>query len=387
MDPKEIGRYKVLRKLGQGAFGDAYLAEDPSIVRHVVIKLARPEVGDVRDRFGAEVRVLAPIKSPYVNRVYHVGLFEGRAYLVSEFIEGSSLAITLEQAGRLPLESALLVVSGLAEGLAAAHENGVIHRDIKPSNVLLRNGNPARPVLIDFGIAGFLDRESRRTRSGQIFGTAYYMSPEQVMGKPQSAASDIYGLGILLFEMLFGKLPFGADSDFEVFRRVLEAELTFPDIPVVPRSVQQLIRQCLERDPARRPQSAHEFLRLVDPITSGWQRAADSTPSSPMVPSQAPGSLRIAKWSLGRRAWLTGASVGILLVVGLLYQASLSRDSPNDKPVSPPQPRPPISTPVLSPPRESGAGDPKAHWNRSCPSRISSGAGHQKMAFEKGQSN
>jgi serine/threonine-protein kinase len=345
MDPKEIGRYKVLRQLGQGAFGDVYLAEDPVMGRHVVIKLARPDVGDVRDRFRAEVRLLRPIESPYVNRVFDTELFEGRACLVSEFIKGPSLAITLEQTGPLPLESALRVARGLAEGLAVAHRNGVIHRDIKPSNVLLREGDFARPVLIDFGIAGFLERESHSTRSGQIFGTAYYMSPEQVMGKPQSATSDIYGLGILLFEMLFGNLPFKADRDIDVFRKVLDGPLTFPDIPAISGSVQQLIRQCLEKDPARRPQSANEFLRIVESVTSeSPQRAARGTLSSPIPPSQLPRSSRVAKRSSSSRAWLIGASVGALLVVGLLYLV-LSRHLPSNVP-NPDLTHPPISAPV-----------------------------------------
>ena len=358
--PNEIGRYRVIRQLGQGAFADVYLAEDPVQGGSVAIKLARPDVGDIRDRFVDEARLLSRIGSPYTNRVFDNGLYEGRAYLVSEFIEGGSLANTLDHVGRIPLESGLLVIRGLAEGLAVAHRNGLIHRDIKPANILLRGGNYASPVLIDFGVAGFLEPGSHLTQSGQIFGTAYYMSPEQLLGKPQSVASDIYGLGIVLFQMLFGIRPFEADRDFDVFRKVLEGSLTFPDFPTVPGSVQDLIRQCLDKDPTRRPQSADDFLRIIDAVTREVPRSeGPTTLLSPQLPAQSASArnVRLYGWlssqpspaathSSGWRPWATGATLGILLGIGLLYLAWLIH-FPAPKTSAHPNPGPPpISMPV-----------------------------------------
>ena len=161
MQPTEIGRYKIISELGQGGFGTTYLAEDASLGREVAIKLARAASSDYHERFVKEAQVYAEIVSPYIARIYETGVFDGRQYLVFEYIKGTTLDKVIQRAGPLPAVSALKVVKSLASALVLVHSRSIIHRDIKPSNVILRGDDFERPTLLDFGVAGRLPRRTR----------------------------------------------------------------------------------------------------------------------------------------------------------------------------------------------------------------------------------
>lgn len=269
MDKRLIGEcYELERKLGEGSFGETWRARDLSRAgMPVVVKISRAGQGArlAHTRELAAIRQLPDV--PHIARVVCHGGDDDRAWIAYEWIEGRDLAAVLGT-GPLPLPVALPIARALAEALAALHARGFIHRDLKPSNVLL----PAHPerdgpaVLLDFGLAGALRVETQTTAAGQIFGTPAYMSPEQVTGRPQSAAADVYGLGMLLFEMLYGRPPFVPGSVMALFESILQEPVSIPDTPKVPPAVRDLLLRCLAKEPAQRPADGVAVLALLDAL-------------------------------------------------------------------------------------------------------------------------
>ena len=272
------GRFRILRRLGEGAFGPSYLAEEPSTGRRVVLKVASAadEDGSLGRRLVAEGKVLSRVAGPRIARLLDVGTLEnGRPYLVLEWTEGLTLREVLD-GGALSPAQALDVLGALSEAVASVHAAGVIHRDLKPTNVVLPAG-PRGPrfeeaTLIDFGAFGELVRRTRwesskaQTVAGEFYGTPYYMAPEQIAAAPQTAATDIYGLGLLLFEMLFGRPPFHGEPLVSFLGKRLKGEIPLPAEPPLPGDVRSLLSDLLRGDPAARPQSAAEVRSRVEKI-------------------------------------------------------------------------------------------------------------------------
>jgi serine/threonine protein kinase len=211
--PRPFGRYQLLKRLGEGGMGSVYLAEDTTLARRVALKipLFGPDDGpEGRERFFREARAAATLDHPYLCPVYDVGEIEGQLYLTMAYIEGKSLAESLRGEGLPPRQVAALV-GKLALALEAAHAKGVVHRDLKPANVMIKaSGQRREPVIVDFGLARRDDAdEVRVTKTGQVMGTLGYMSPEQIRGdKSIGPPCDIYALGVMLYELLTGQLPF-----------------------------------------------------------------------------------------------------------------------------------------------------------------------------------
>jgi formylglycine-generating enzyme required for sulfatase activity len=212
--PKQFGRYRIIRRLGQGGMGSVYLAEDTQLGRRVALKVPHFGPGDgpeARERFFREARTAATLDHPSLCPVHDVGEVDGRLYLTMAFIEGKPLAEAIP-AGGVPPRQAAALVRRLALGLEEAHARGVVHRDLKPANVMLKvTSRGQEPVIVDFGLAHRADpSEVRVTRSGQMLGTLGYMAPEQIRGDPKAIgpACDIYALGVILYELLTGELPF-----------------------------------------------------------------------------------------------------------------------------------------------------------------------------------
>jgi formylglycine-generating enzyme required for sulfatase activity/serine/threonine protein kinase len=212
--PERFGRYRIIKRLGQGAMGSVYLAEDTHLRRCVALKV--PDLGtqadpEARTRFLDEARTAATLDHPYLCPVHDAGEIDGRLYLTMAYIEGQSLKETLHGEGLPPRQVAALV-GKLALAMQEAHARGVIHRDLKPSNIMIKTtGQRREPVIVDFGLAHRDDPEEvRLTRSGQVMGTLGYMAPEQIRGDLSEVglACDIYALGVLLYELLTGRLPF-----------------------------------------------------------------------------------------------------------------------------------------------------------------------------------
>ncbi|ATB35246.1 hypothetical protein CYFUS_000658 [Cystobacter fuscus] len=269
------GRYTLLRTLGRGGMGTVYQARDSLVGDLVALKMlqlgehAGPEA---LERFRREVRLARRITHPHVARMHDLGTHEGQAFLTMEYVQGEDLRSRLARERTLSAPHGARIALAVCEGLAAAHAAGVVHRDLKPANVLLES--EGRVVLTDFGIARALAREAASSTQGAI-GTPLYMAPEQVAGEPVDARADLYAVGLLLYEMLTGQMPFGSDEPWAVAMARLRQPA--PDLrqhPGIPAPLAELVNHCLARAPEERPASASEIARrLHDWLASEGQLA------------------------------------------------------------------------------------------------------------------
>src|SRR5687767_8681421 len=263
-----LGPYRVDAEIGAGGMGHVFRATDTRLGRAVAIKVLpehRWSDPQLRLRFEREARALSSLSHPNLCSLYDIGELEQSGgsipYLVMEFLEGETLRDRLAN-GRIGMRKALMWAAQIAHGLAAAHQKGVIHRDLKPENVFITEGELLK--ILDFGLAMTTQTSDTstvvRTQPGMVMGTAHYMSPEQVRGVPLDARSDIFSLGIVLFEMLTGQVPFHARSPIETMNAILIDDP--PDIGSlieIPENVEELVWRCLEKDPARRFSSARDL--------------------------------------------------------------------------------------------------------------------------------
>ena len=303
------GRYRVVGLLGRGGMGEVYRADDLKLGQAVALKFL-PDVVESDparlQRFLNEVKLARQISHPNVCRVYDVGEVDGQHYLSMEYVDGEDLASLLRRIGRLPGDKAIQIARQLCAGLAAAHDKGVLHRDLKPANVMLDGEGRVR--ITDFGLAAIVGQV---TGADVHAGTPGYMAPEQLAGKDVSVASDIFSLGIVLFELFTGKPVFKANSAAEL-ARLHQENRTSPSslVPDLDPAVERVILRCLSRHPSERPTSALAVAAALpggDPLAAAL--AAGETPSPEMVAAAGEaGGLRPLT------AWLALAGVLVLLV-------------------------------------------------------------------------
>jgi serine/threonine protein kinase/tetratricopeptide (TPR) repeat protein len=271
---KQLGHYVVLSRLGAGGMGDVYVALDKRLDRKVALKLPRPEVSASVDRlmmFRREARAAAALNHPNIVQLYAVEEVDGLTFMALELVHGRTLRELLSDAVPLALPRAISFASQIAEGLACAHAAGVLHRDLKPANVMIAEHD--RVKILDFGVAKFSrsgpawDSETVTTSgemstSGTAVGTVGYMSPEQALGKTLDARTDLFALGVILFEMATGKAPFEGDTPAAIFDQLLNRRPLSPRWlnPALPSSLAAIIDKLLEKDPERRYRTASEFL-------------------------------------------------------------------------------------------------------------------------------
>ena len=267
LDGKTIdGSYTVTTQLGEGAMGAVFLANDATgaqVALKVVLDGA-PDVLRAPQRFFREVKSLNKLEHPNIVELLDFGRDEQLhlSYMVMEVVSGDDLS-KLVAMGRCTPELALLVARHVADGLALAHEQGIVHRDLKPANVMLcpqPDGSVVAKVL-DFGLAMLVDAETRLTKTGTAPGTVSYMSPEQLLGETADARTDIYGLGVILYEMLLGAPAFRGANQTEIALEVLQGRPPAPPhtkFPDVPRPLSELVAEMMRRDRAQRPSSADE---------------------------------------------------------------------------------------------------------------------------------
>jgi len=277
-------RYRIIAKLGQGGMGEVYRADDVVLCQAVALKFLPPEVTDnpqALDRFRNEVRIARQVSHPNVCRVYDLGEIDGQLFLSMEYVDGEDLGVLLRRIGRLPEAKALEVSRKLCAGLAAAHEKGVLHRDLKPGNVML--DSHGQVLITDFGLAALAGQvEGAEVRNG----TPAYMAPEQLDGKEVTVRSEIYSLGLVLYEIFTGKRPFESTTLADLVRTRNESTPTSPSTLVhdLDPAVERVILRCMERDPALRPSSALAVAAALpggDPLAAAL--AAGETPSPQMV--------------------------------------------------------------------------------------------------------
>jgi beta-lactam-binding protein with PASTA domain/predicted Ser/Thr protein kinase len=258
------GRYRVLKRLGSGGMADVYCAEDQQLGRRVALKLLYRHLSeDVQfvERFRREASSAAGLQHPNIVSIFDRGEWDGTYYIAMEYVEGRTLKDVVRERGPAPDEAAVDIVLQVLRAARFAHQRGIVHRDIKPQNVLI--DEDGRVKVTDFGIARA--GASDMTETGSIMGTAQYLSPEQAQGRPVDARSDLYSIGIVLYELLTGRVPFDAESPVSVaLKQVSEAPIPPRELdPAIPPALEGVVLRALEKDPARRFQSADEFIEAL----------------------------------------------------------------------------------------------------------------------------
>jgi hypothetical protein len=308
------GRYKLEAKLGSGGMSTVYLAKDGTLDRDVAVKVMHREMSEQPDqleRFRQEARAVAKLSHPNVVAVIDAGEDSGHPYIVFEYVEGETLKQRIGRVGALDPQEALAYAIEIARGLTVAHARNMVHRDIKPQNVLI--DAEGRAKLTDFGISRQLEQDGM-TATGRVLGTTDYVAPEQAMGRGADPRSDVYSLGVVLYEMLIGQVPFHADSQVGVAMKHVNEEL--PDVqqrrPEVSAAAALVVERATAKDPAQRYQDVGE---MIDDLSTALEveaaRAGSTTGEATSVLEAVPPPQR----QLSSRARWSWAGIALLLLV------------------------------------------------------------------------
>jgi serine/threonine protein kinase/TolB-like protein len=296
-------RYTIESLIGEGGMGKVYKAHDNDLDRTVALKLVRPELAsdpNSMQRFKQELLLASRISHRNILRIHDLGDVGGVKFISMAYVQGDDLHDVLVKSGRMPVDRALNIAKQLASALDAAHAEGVVHRDLKPRNVLIDATDHV--YVSDFGLAKSLETESATgmTRAGEVLGTPRYMSPEQAESKPADHRSDLYSLGVILFEMVTGDAPFGGNSTLQVMYQHVTAKPKDPKVlnPELPDYLGKVILRCLEKNPVERYQSAREVLHDLE----------SGTPPTRVV------RLRLAETAYPK--WLIAAMIALPLMLG-----------------------------------------------------------------------
>ncbi|MCX7562189.1 protein kinase [Xanthomonadaceae bacterium XH05] len=265
-----LGHYEIESELGRGGMGVVYRAFEPALNRHVAIKELSPSLAhdpQLVERFLREARSMAALSDPHIIQIYYIGTDEATSqpFFAMEYVEGESLSTILKRDGALSVENTLKILHQTAQGLATAHDRGVIHRDIKPGNLMLSDRGQVK--IADFGIAlATQDISKKLTSTGEFVGTPGYLSPEVCLGKPIDQRSDIFSLGIVMFEMLTGRTPFSDESPLGLMLEVVKAEI--PDVQQLNGEVDAqtaaILSRMVAKEPEQRFQSCHDLVAALE---------------------------------------------------------------------------------------------------------------------------
>ena len=310
----QLGRYRIERELGRGGMSVVYRGLDPALGRTVAVKVLHPHLAaraEARERFAREARAVARLDHPNIVAVYDYAPPESeRSYLVTEFIDGPNLRAALEGGPLKHPEVAALLMAPVFDALDHAHSLGIVHRDVKPENIMLRPDG--QPVLVDFGIAQLIDMDTL-TQTGTMLGSPAHMAPEIIDGADSDGRADLFSAATVLYWLACGALPFTASSPAALFRRILECrfEPVLQRTPAAGRGLARLIEQCLERDPAKRPQRASEVAGRLRSLLAEV--------------GLTDGAAELARWSADRVAY--EAVLGVRLIPPLLVAARAAIES------------------------------------------------------------
>jgi eukaryotic-like serine/threonine-protein kinase len=285
------GRYELGELVGSGGMSSVYRARDTLLDRDVALKVLHRhhmEDGDYVTRFEREARSVAQLSHPNVVTVIDRGEVDGRPFIVFEYVSGATLDKLVQREGALPVDQALEIAIGAARGLAFAHRRGLIHRDVKPQNILLNGGG--RPKVTDFGIARALDVHKGVTQTGTVLGTSNYIAPEQASGERVSVQSDVYSLGVVLFELLTGRVPFSGDNFVAVaMRHINEPAPNVLDLRRdVPPRVAQAVARALMKDPRDRFPSMDAFAAELEACLHDLREGTTQDPAATVVTAAVP---------------------------------------------------------------------------------------------------
>ena len=312
---RNIGKYEVVEKIGEGGFGTIFKGFDPHIRRFVAIKSCSSEEQDVRSRFFHEAQIAGNLQHRHIVTVYDFGLQDEVPYLVQEYLSGEDLDRKIKRKDPIPLAEKLLYLIQVARGLEYAHSKGVVHRDIKPANVRILEDGTAK--IMDFGIAKLANQDTGLTQTGMTLGTAAYLAPEQIRGEAIGPATDIFSWGVTAWELLSFSRPFAGQHISTVLYQILnEPQPPLRDAaPDVPPEVVAVVDRCLEKKPERRYPSCTELLRDLDRAIQARRAAAQGGMASLAADSRAEiaetRALGTQKPDGGRTASITTAASGL----------------------------------------------------------------------------
>ena len=332
-------RYELEEVVGHGGMSTVYKAHDSLLERNVALKVLHQQYNEDEDfveRFKHEARSVAQLQHPNIVTVIDRGEEDGRQYIVFEFIDGENLKELVVRKGRLDLRDALEIAHEIARGLAFAHDHGLVHRDVKPQNVLL-NGD-GRAKVTDFGIARSLDVDHGVTQTGTILGTSNYIAPEQASGQPVDAHTDVYSLGIVLYEMLTGELPFPGESFVAIaMKHIQEPSPNVLDVRGdIPLRVAEMIDRALEKDPEHRFPTMDAFAAEIEASLAELDRGEDGAVTMVVPASQRLQRQRHRKSvsPLPLLIGLLGALAIAAVIVGLLTFRGGDQDVPVGAPIT-----------------------------------------------------
>jgi serine/threonine protein kinase/Tfp pilus assembly protein PilF len=327
------GRFQIIEELGRGGMGSVYRALDKKLSEEVALKLIKPEIASDKktvERFSNELKIARKIAHKNVGKMYDLNEEEGTHYITMEYVSGQDLKGLIRQSKQLTVGTAISITKQICDGLSEAHSLGVVHRDLKPSNIMIdKNGN-AR--IMDFGIARSIEGKGI-TGAGIMIGTPEYMAPEQVEGKAVDQRTDIYSLGIILYEMLTGRVPFEGDTALTV---AVKHKTEMPKAPTeynerIPEDLSQLILKCLEKDKEKRFQSVDEFSSELTNIEEGVPTAERAIPERQPLTSRE----ITVKFSLKKLFVPVSAIVALIILAIIIWQVLPQQETgmiPSSKP-------------------------------------------------------
>src|SRR4051794_14555763 len=341
-----LGSYRILRSLGTGGMGQVYLALDTRLGRHTALKFLSPELlaePEMLERLQMEARAASSLNHPNILTIYEIAQMGGRHFIASEYVNGATLRVAIERKA-VSLGLAVDIARQVASALVAAHEAGVIHRDLKPGNIMIRPDGYVK--VIDFGLAKTVrlraansDRSYTLTRPGAIVGTVDYMSPEQARGDSVDHRSDIWSLGVILYELLTERKPFEGATENHLIVGILDAKIPpLPNRDALPAGLPDIVERALAKNPADRYQSAREMLHDLEQVQTGserrtvWPLQSFDPPKWPrrIALAFAAGAIALSLaavfWYMSRPAWFEVESVRQLTFNGRTRLSAISHD-------------------------------------------------------------
>jgi serine/threonine protein kinase len=311
--PEKIGRYIIKSELGRGGMATVYRGFDPSFDREVAIKVLPREMlhdPQFRSRFEREIKMVAALEHPSIVPVYDVGDEDGQPYFVMRYMTGGSLSDLIEK-GKFSIEDTAQIIEKVAQGLAYSHRKGIVHRDLKPDNILFdENGNP---FISDFGIAKLTEAGGGLTGSG-VIGTPAYMSPEQAQGGEIDSRSDVYGLGVIMYQMLSGQQPYSADTPMGVVVKHITEPVPeiLKVIPTLPSEVNDIIKTAMAKDKSKRYENTIDLAKALNMVAFGNEGNLTFSTNNSVRTRMGGSTMQLSRGMTGL------VVVGIVLVVAVI---------------------------------------------------------------------